>query len=297
MPVKLSRASLLVRLFAACTALLIAVQPLSAPAAAAPAREDAELIVTSPDEADEAAVDSTDEAEEAIDEPAEDASEEAAAEPGDAAEEEAAEPAQDEDEAGAEPAADAGDAADYLVEVADEPAEEPAGGSIVIAAAPIDDDPVADPFLLRLLDAINERRERNGTQPLTFVPGSANAALDSFFAGTVSGLGWPGPCSHDFADGALAWDAVTATGFGGAPRGEVLACPGPEPYWTPDRTAEQWWDSPIHHDVLYADGGSSAIACSAYGVQGGASGNGKNKRKSGGSSGAASAVICVTFQN
>jgi hypothetical protein len=88
-----------------------------------------------------------------------------------------------------------------------------------------------------------------------------------------------------------------AAGFGGAPRGEVLACPGPEPYWTPDRTAEQWWDSPIHFGVLYADGDSSAIACSAQGVRDGSNESSKKKRKSSGSPDAASAIICVTFQN
>ena len=76
----------------------------------------------------------------------------------------------------------------------------------------------------------------------------------------------------------------------------MLACPGPEPYWTPDRTAETWWDSPIHFDVLYADGDSSSIACSAHGVRGGANERGK-KRKSNSSPDAASAVICVTFQS
>ena len=137
---------------------------------------------------------------------------------------------------------------------------------------------------------------RNGARPLTFIPASANAALDTFFARTAAGLGWPGACSHDFGEGALPWDAVLAAGFGGAPRGEVLACPGPEPYWTPDLTAERWWDSPIHFGVLYADGDSSSIACSAYGVHGGANEGGKKKRKGGGSPEAASAVICVTFQ-
>ena len=76
----------------------------------------------------------------------------------------------------------------------------------------------------------------------------------------------------------------------------MLACPGPEQYWTPDRIAEQWWASPIHFDVVYADGDASSIACSAYGVRGGANEGGKKKRKSSGSPDVASAVLCVTFQ-
>jgi hypothetical protein len=285
MPVQLSRASALVRLFAICTSLLIAVQFVIAPAAAAPAHQDDELIVTPRSDEEEAAAEPVGETDETAAEPEEEADGEDVAPPYDEAVSEA-EPADEADEATAEP-----------VDIADEAAGEPAADDAAITAAAPDDDPVADPFLMRLLDAINERRERNGTRRLSFVPARANAALDSFFAGTVAGLGWPGPCTHDFADGGVAWDAVAAAGFGGAPRGEVLACPGPEPYWTPDRTAEQWWDSPIHFDVLYADGDSSAIACSAQGMQGGASENGKKKRKSSGSPDAASAVICVTFQN
>jgi hypothetical protein len=303
MPIQPSRASLPLRLFAACTALLITVQLVSGPAAAAPAREDAELTVTPLDDDDEAVVEPIEEAEEAVAESAEDVGEAEAVGPVDGAGEEAVEAAQDEDEPAIEAAQDQGEPAVEAEEATAEPvevAEEPAGGPAhdvqVIAAPSRHDDPVVDPFLLRLLDAINERRERNGIRPLAFVPASANAALDSFFARTATGLGWPGPCGHDFSDGVLAWDAVVAAGFGGSPRGEVLACPGPEPYWTPDRAAEQWWESPIHFDVLYADDASSSIACSAYGVQGGASESGKNKRKSGGPSGAASAVICVTFQ-
>jgi hypothetical protein len=165
-----------------------------------------------------------------------------------------------------------------------------------VAAAPAqDDDEVVDGYLMRLLDAINNRRDRIGNQHLAFVPASANAALDGFFAETVGAIRWPGPCMHNLVDGAFSWDFVIAAGFGGDPRGEVIACPGPEPYWTPDRAAEQWWDSPIHFDVLYADPSSNAIACSAYGVSNGDGGK-KNRRGGGGTSGAASAVLCVTFQ-
>jgi hypothetical protein len=165
-----------------------------------------------------------------------------------------------------------------------------------VAAAPAQDDEVVDGYLMRLLQAINDRRDRIGTQHLSFVPASANAALDGFFAETVGAIWWPGPCTHHLLNGAFSWDFVIAAGFGGDPRGEVIACPGPEPYWTPDRAAEQWWESPIHFDVLYADPSSNAVACSAYGVYDGDGGT-KKRRGGGGTSGAASAVLCVTFQS
>ena len=165
-----------------------------------------------------------------------------------------------------------------------------------VAAAPAGDDEGADPYLTRLLGAINERRDRNGTQHLALVPASANAALDAFFAEMLPDLRWPGPCVHHLVGGAFSWDFVTAAGFGGAPRGEVLACPGPEPYWTPDLAAERWWESPVHFRVLYADGASNTIACSAFGAAGDEN-EGGTRRKVGGPSEAASAVICVTFQS
>lgn len=163
-----------------------------------------------------------------------------------------------------------------------------------VAAAPTRaDDEVSDAFLRRLLDEINARRGLLGHPPLAFVPASANAALDGFLAQTAPAMAWPGPCMHHLVNDAFSWDYVMAAGFGGEARGEVLACPGPEPYWTPDRAAEQWWESPIHFGVLYADFDANAVACSAYGVQGS---GGNNRRRNQSSSGAASAILCVTFR-
>ena len=167
--------------------------------------------------------------------------------------------------------------------------------TVQIAVAPVDAAPaaadeVADGFLLRLLDEINVRRASIGNQGLSYVPAHANAALDGFLTATAPSLAWPGPCMHRLVDGAFSWDYVNAAGFGGEARGEVLACPGPEPYWTPDRAADQWWVSPIHFDVLYADPEANTLACSAYGVN-----NSGGKRK-GRVSDAAMAVLCVTFR-
>lgn len=158
-------------------------------------------------------------------------------------------------------------------------------------AAPVaDDDEVADGFLLRLLEEINQRRASIGNPGLSFVPAQANAALDDFLAEAAPALAWPGPCMHRLVDGAFSWDYVNAAGFGGEARGEVLACPGPEPYWTPDRAADQWWVSPIHFEVLYADPDANALACSAYGV------SGDGNRRRGRVADAAMAVLCVTFR-
>lgn len=158
-------------------------------------------------------------------------------------------------------------------------------------AAPVaNDDEVEDTFLLRLRDEINMRRSALGTQSLAYVPAHANAALDGFLAHTAPSLAWPGPCMHHLVDGGFSWDYVQAAGFDGEARGEVLACPGPEPYWTPDRAADQWWDSPVHFSVLYADPEANTLACSAYGVSGG----GSRRRGRGGD--AAMAVLCVTFR-
>jgi len=284
---QLRRVRPLVRAVTVIAVLLLVVQVVIPPAAAAPAGDDDELSVApSPHEDEEAAepvhdADEEDAAQAPDDaEPAEDG-DAAADEPIHEGDEEGGTPAPDEEQPVAEP-----EPAHEGAEAADEPApvEE------VAAAAPVYDDPVADGFLLRLLDAINARRARLGTQRLSYVPARANVALDGFLAETFPAIRWPGPCGHHVVGGAISWDYVTGAGFGGDPRGEVIACPGPEPYWTPDRAAEQWWHSPIHFDVLYADGYSNSIACSAQGVSG-------RRNRRGGSSDAASAVLCVTFRS
>lgn len=171
------------------------------------------------------------------------------------------------------------------------------GPSSVVAAPPADNHEQTDGFLRRLLDEINARRALAGTQPLTSVPSTATAALDGFLAQTLPELAWPGPCVHHLVDGEGSWSYVQAAGFGGEMRGEVLACPGPEePYWTPGRTADEWWSSPAHFEVLYGDPDANTVVCSAAGVQGASSGRGRNR---GGSRAAeaASAVLCVTFHD
>ena len=161
------------------------------------------------------------------------------------------------------------------------------------AAGPANDNPMSA-FLNRLLDEINKRRDRIGTQRLDYIPPDAAAPLDGFLAKTMPSLAWPRPCGHHLVGGAFSWDYVLATGFGGEARGEVLACPGPEPYWTPARAAEQWWESPSHFAVLYADPYADALACGVAGMRSGVQvGKPKGKIEA---ADAASAILCVTFR-
>jgi hypothetical protein len=163
------------------------------------------------------------------------------------------------------------------------------------AAGPADpaNDGLTSAFLKRLLDEINKRRDRIGTQHLDYIPPEAAAPLDGFLAKTMPSLAWPRPCGHHLVGGAFSWDYVFATGFGGEARGEVLACPGPEPYWTPARAAEQWWESPSHFAVLYADRYADALACGVAGMRSSVQiGQQKGKTET---ADAASAVLCVTF--
>jgi hypothetical protein len=155
------------------------------------------------------------------------------------------------------------------------------GGGVAQAAR---DDEVPDPFLTRLLDEINVRRQDAGTRRLRFVPRKANDALADFLKEMLPALDRAGSCGHVSVNGGSSWDYMQAkVGFQAEAHGEVLACPGPEPYWTPDRTADIWWNSSVHREILYADPGVTAVACGTYGVDG--------KRKGS----AAMAVLCVTF--
>jgi len=148
-------------------------------------------------------------------------------------------------------------------------------------------DDATNAFVGRLLDEINTRRDALGTPRLTFVAHGANEALDQFLSYVAPSMEYPNPCMHQTVGDALAWDYVAGTGVGASPLGEVLACPGPDPkgYWTPSRTAESWWTSPMHADILYGDFEATGIACGAYAP------------KKSGRSLAAAAVLCVTYRD
>jgi hypothetical protein len=159
----------------------------------------------------------------------------------------------------------------------------------VFAAPASDESTVTDAFVNRLLEEINLRRDAAGAVRLASAPSSANAMLNDFLTMSADSLMWPAPCSHQQVAGHFAWEYVRETGYSGEALGEVLACPGPDPYWTPDRTAEQWWRSPVHFGILYGDLEATTLACGVYGIHGG----GKTTKSR---SSAAATVLCVTFR-
>ena len=138
----------------------------------------------------------------------------------------------------------------------------------------------AEPFLERLLAEINLRRARAGTVPLASLGERANGALEWYLADLTPAMEAAGDCFHGEPPG---WDYVARIGVAGDPAGEVIACPGPDGYWTPERIAEAWWASPGHQHVLYRNADARAIACGVRGPQRGGS--------------AYRAIACVTYRS
>ena len=123
-------------------------------------------------------------------------------------------------------------------------------------------------YVERLLGEINLRREQAGVPTLTLAPESANVAADRYLADLTPPMLGAGICNHGAGSPArYGWDYVAETGFAGAGRGEVIACPDTTGYWTPARLAQSWWDSPVHQRILYADPRASLVACGTYGLQ------------------------------
>ena len=44
----------------------------------------------------------------------------------------------------------------------------------------------------------------------------------------------------------------------------MLACPDDTGFWTADRIADAWLNSPVHFDEIYGDGDANAVACGTY---------------------------------
>ena len=122
----------------------------------------------------------------------------------------------------------------------------------------------AAPYMAQLLGEINRRREQAGTAPLAYAPDDANGAVGQYLADLTPQMVSAHSCFHGSPPG---WDYVSAAGFGAEPRGEVLACPSNDAYWTPARIADGWWNSPMHQRVLYADPNANAVACGTFGPQ------------------------------
>jgi uncharacterized protein YkwD len=130
------------------------------------------------------------------------------------------------------------------------------------AAAPSGD------FLGQLLAEINARREMVGTPPVAYIADEANAAVSDYLADLTPQMEAYNSCFHGQNNPiAPGWDYVAASGIEGEARGEVLACPDDNGFWTSDRIADAWMNSPAHFQELYADFDANAVACGTYGSQ------------------------------
>ena len=138
-------------------------------------------------------------------------------------------------------------------------------------------------YLDQLLNEINARRAKLGTQPLTYAGSDANFAVTHYLADLTPLMQARHLCFHGTNNPvAPGWDYVKASGFDAKIGGEVLGCPGDGWYWTPQQIADGWWNSASHFRSLYADPKANAVACGAYAVGNGGKGY--------------TTVACVTFQ-
>lgn len=124
------------------------------------------------------------------------------------------------------------------------------------------------PYLDQLLAEINARRELVGTPPVTYIAPDANDAISGYLADLTPQMQAYRSCFHGQNNPvAPGWDYVAAAGIDAEARGEVLACPDTNGFWTTDRIADAWLHSPSHFAELYADWDANAVACGTYGAQ------------------------------
>ena len=94
---------------------------------------------------------------------------------------------------------------------------------------------------------------------------AANDAVGAYLADLTPQLEETMACFHgDNNPVAPASDYISASGLDGEARGEVLACPDDTGFWTADRIADAWLNSPVHFDEIYGDGDANAVACGTY---------------------------------
>lgn len=125
-------------------------------------------------------------------------------------------------------------------------------------------------YLDQLLGEINARRARAGSPAVTFANPSANNAVSQYLADLTPRMVAMRSCFHGNGNPVSpGWDYVAGTGLGGQARGEVLACPGDNGFWTAPKIADGWWNSPSHWQSLYGDPRVNTVACGAYGPQNG----------------------------
>jgi hypothetical protein len=154
-------------------------------------------------------------------------------------------------------------AAPALVRAADRPVDRTRVAAVAL------DLPAAS-YLDELLREINQRRSRTGSPPVIYAGLEANQAVAEYLADLTPMMVSMRSCFHGNGHPvAPGWDYVKGIGFEGAARGEVLACPGDNGFWTASRIADSWWGSPGHWRLLYGDPQVTAIACGTFGPQNG----------------------------
>jgi hypothetical protein len=125
-------------------------------------------------------------------------------------------------------------------------------------------------YLDQLLGEINERRAKAGSPPVVFAGLEANQAGGQYLTDLTPRMVAMHSCFHGTGiPVAPGWDYVKGSGFSGEARGEVLACPGDNGFWTAPKIADGWWSSPAHFRSLYGDPKVNAIACGTFGAQSG----------------------------
>ena len=130
----------------------------------------------------------------------------------------------------------------------------------------------ASRYMDQLLSEINARRAKAGTPPIAYAASAANAAVDQYLADLTPMMLAYNACFHGMGNPVPpGWDYVAMSGLAGEARGEVIACPDSNGFWTAKTIADGWWNSPMHHMYLYGDPGANAVACGTYGAQKGGS--------------------------
>jgi hypothetical protein len=103
---------------------------------------------------------------------------------------------------------------------------------------------------------------------VTYITPTANQAVSQYLADLTPRMVAMHSCFHGTGNPVSpGWDYVTGAGIGAQPRGEVLACPGENGFWTAQKIADGWWNSPTHWQSLYGDPRVNAVACGTYGPQ------------------------------
>ncbi len=147
-------------------------------------------------------------------------------------------------------------------------AADPSAGQTEASAGVLDVQ--AASYLDQLLGEINERRAKAGSPPVVFAGIEANQAVGQYLADLTPRMVSQRACFHGTGNPVSpGWDYVKGSGFSGEARGEVLACPGDNGFWTAPKIADGWWSSPSHWRSLYGDPRVNAIACGTFGAQNG----------------------------